>query len=180
MTAPEAGPIVYQSELSYFILRNMGVTQFDGHEAILIDFENITQNYKKPLDLTAYASNPEITIDGTAYPLMTYCTDCYPTTHGYLLLWPEGAPEGTLSAATSVTVGLKIARINGGHLDPIVDTRDWTGSLAVSPDGGTLAVYVAVLGDAGAAHLAAVPAPVASAPTPASACRCRTPRPPPA
>lgn len=126
MTAPDAGPIVYQSELSYFILRNMGVTQFDGHEAILIDFENITQNYKKPLDLTAYASNPEITIDGTAYPLMTYCTNCYPTTHGYLLLWPEGAPEGTLSGATSVTVGLKIARINGGHLDPIVDTRDFS------------------------------------------------------
>ena len=126
MVAPDAGPIVYQSELSYFILRNMGVTQFDGHEAILIDFENITQNYKKPLDLTAYASNPEITIDGTAYPLMTYCTNCYPTTHGYLLLWPEGAPEGTLSGATSVTVGLKIARINGGHLDPIVDTRDFS------------------------------------------------------
>lgn len=126
MSAPEAGPIVYQSELSYFILRNMGVTQFDGHEAILLDFENITQNYKKPLDLTAYASNPEITIDGTAYPLMTYCTDCYPTTHGYLLLWPEGAPEGTLSAATSITVGLKIARVNGGHLDPIVDTHDFS------------------------------------------------------
>lgn len=126
MSAPEAGPIVYQSELSYFILRNMGVTEFDGHEAILIDFENITQNYKKPLDLTAYASNPEITIDGTAYPLMTYCTNCYPTTHGYLLLWPEGAPEGTLSNAASVTVGLKIARINGGHLDPIVDTRDFS------------------------------------------------------
>lgn len=126
MSAPEAGPIVYQSELSYFILRNMGVTQFDGHEAILLDFENITQNYIKPLDLTAYASNPEITIDGTAYPLMTYSTNCYPTTHGYLLLWPEGAPEGTLSAATSITVGLKIARINGGHLDPIVDTRDFS------------------------------------------------------
>jgi hypothetical protein len=126
MSAPDAGPIVYQSELSYFILRNMGVTQFDGHEAILFDFENITQNYIKPLDLTAYASNPKITIDGTAYPLMTYSTNCYPTTHGYLLLWPEGAPEGTLSAAKNVTVGLKIARINGGHLDPIVDTRDFT------------------------------------------------------
>lgn len=126
MAAPDAGPIVYQSELSYFILRNMGVTQFDGHEAILFDFENITQNYKKPLDLTAYASNPNITIDGTAYPLKTYCTNCYPTTHGYLLLWPEGAPEGTLSSAASITVGLKIARINGGHLDPIVDTRNFT------------------------------------------------------
>ena len=126
MSAPDAGPIVYQSELSYFILRNMGITQFDGHEAILLDFENITQHYIKPLDLTAYASNPEITIDGTAYPLMTYCTNCYPTTHGYLLLWPEGAPEGTLSGAKSVTVGLKIARINGGRLDPIVDTRDFS------------------------------------------------------
>ena len=129
LSAPEAGPIVYQSELSYFILRNMGVTQFDGHEAILLDFENITQNYKKPLDLTAYASNPEITIDGTAYPLKTYCTNCYPTTRGYLLLWAEGAPEGTLSAATNVTVGLKISRINGGHLDPIVDTRDFSFNL---------------------------------------------------
>jgi len=129
MSAPEAGPIVYQSELSYFILRNMGVTQFDGHEAILLDFENITQNYKKPLDLTAYASNPEITIDGTAFPLKTYCTNCYPATHGYLLLWAEGAPEGTLSSATSVSVGLKISRINGGHLDPIVDTGDFSFSL---------------------------------------------------
>jgi len=129
MSAPDAGPIVYQSELSYFILRNMGVTEFDGHEAILLDFENITQNYIKPLDLTAYASNPEITIDGTAYPLMTYSTNCYPTTHGYLMLWPEGAPEGTLAGATSVTVGLKIARINGGHLDPIVDTRDFSFNL---------------------------------------------------
>ena len=126
---PEAGPTVYQSELSYFILRNMGVTQFDGHEAILLDFENITQNYIKPLDLTGYASNPEITIDGTAYPLKTYCTNCYPTTHGYLLLWAEGAPEGTLSSASSVTVGLKIARINGGHLDPIVDTGDFSFNL---------------------------------------------------
>lgn len=130
MSAPDADPIVYQSELSYFILRNMGITQFDGHEAILLDFENITQHYIKPLDLTAYASNPEITIDGTAYPLMSYCTNCYPTTHGYLLLWPEGAPEGTLSSAKSVTVGLKIARINGGRLDPIVDTHDFTFDLA--------------------------------------------------
>lgn len=129
MAAPEAGPIVYQSELSYFILRNMGLTEFEGHEAILLDFENITQNYIKPLDLTAYASNPDITIDGTAYPLKTYCTNCYPTTHGFILLWPDGAPEGALSSAASVTVGLKIARINGGHLDPIVDTRDFSFNL---------------------------------------------------
>jgi len=126
MSAPEAGPIVYQSELSYFILRNMGVTQYDGHEALLLDFENITQNYKKKLDLTAYASSPRITIDGTAYPLMTYCTNSYPTTHGYILLWADGSPEGTLTNATSVTVDLKIARINAGHLDPIVDTSDVT------------------------------------------------------
>ncbi len=123
---PEAGPIVYQSELSYFIFRNMGVTQIDGHEALLLDFENITQHYIKQLDITAYASNPRITIDGTAYPLMTYCTNCYPTTHGYLLLWPEGAPEGTLTGAKSVSVGLKVSRINAGHLDPIVDTGNFT------------------------------------------------------
>lgn len=129
MSAPEAGPIVYQSELSYFIFRNMGVTEYAGHEAILLDFENITQNYIKPLDITAYASNPKITIDGTAYPLMTYCTNCYPTTHGYLLLWPEGAPEGTLANAASVTIGLKVSRINGGHLDPIVDTGDFSFNL---------------------------------------------------
>ncbi len=126
INAPDAGPIVYQSELSYFILRNMGVTQFEGHEAILLDFENITQNYIKQLDITAYASSPRITVDGTAYPLMTYCTNCYPTTHGYLLLWEDGAPEGTLSAATSVTVALKISRINAGTLDPIVDTGKLT------------------------------------------------------
>lgn len=126
MSAPDAGPVVYQSELSYFILRNMGLTQFDGHEAILLDFENITQNYLKELDITAYASNPNITIDGTSYPLMTYCTNSYPTTHGYLLLWPGDAPEGTLSSASSVTVGLKISRINGGHFDPIVDTGSFT------------------------------------------------------
>ncbi|MEN6637440.1 MAG: hypothetical protein ABFC56_16445 [Clostridiaceae bacterium] len=122
MNAPDAGPIVYQSDLSYFILRNMGITQFEGHEAILLDFENITQNYIKQLDITAYASSPRITVDGAAYPLMTYCTNCYPTTHGYLLLWADGAPEGTLSAATSVICDLKISRINAGTLDPIVDT----------------------------------------------------------
>ncbi len=122
VNAPDAGPIVYQSDLSYFILRNMGITQYDGHEAILLDFENITQNYLKKLDITAYASTPKITVDGTAYPLMTYCTNSYPTTHGYLLLWADGAPEGTLSAAKSVSCDLKISRINAGHLDPIVDT----------------------------------------------------------
>ena len=120
--APDPGPIVYQSDLSYFILRNMGITQFDGHEAILLDFENITQNYIKQLDITAYASNPRFTVDGTVYFLKTYCTNSYPTTHGYILLWADGAPEGTLSAATSIICDLKISRINAGILDPIVDT----------------------------------------------------------
>ena len=120
--APDPGPIVYQSDLSYFILRNMGITQFDGHEAILLDFENITQNYIKQLDITAYASNPRFTVDGTVYFLKTYCTNSYPTTHGYILLWADGAPEGTLSAATSIICDLKISRINAGTLDPIVDT----------------------------------------------------------
>jgi hypothetical protein len=62
------------------------VTQYDGHEALLLDFENITQDYINSWIFTAYASNPRITNDGTAYTLMTYCTNCYPTTHGYLLL----------------------------------------------------------------------------------------------
>ena len=114
MSAPDAGPVVYQSVLSYCILRNMGVTQFDDHEAILLDLENITQNYLKMLDITAYPSDPSILVDGTAYPLMTYCTNAYPATHGYLLLWPEGAPEGTLAGASSVSVCLKVSRINGG------------------------------------------------------------------
>ena len=122
VNAPDAGPIVYQSELSYFVLRNMGITQYDGHEAILLDFENTTQNYIKQLDITAYASNPRFTVDGTVYFLKTYCTNSYPTTHGYLLLWADGAPEGTLSAATSIRCDLKISRINAGSLDPIVDT----------------------------------------------------------
>lgn len=126
MSAPDAGPVVYQSELAYCILRSMGVTEFEGHEAILLDFENVTQNYIKTLDITAYPSNPNIIVDGTSYPLMTYCTNAYPTTHGYLLLWPEDAPEGTLANASSVTVCLKVSRINGGHLDPIVDTGDFT------------------------------------------------------
>lgn len=130
MSAPDAGPIVYQSELAYVILRNMGLTQFNGHEAVLLDFENITQNYIKTLDITAYPSNPNIIVDGTAYPLMTYCTNAYPTTHGYVLLWPEGAPEGTLTNAASVSVCLKISRINAGHFDPIVDTGNFTIDLA--------------------------------------------------
>ena len=122
VNAPDAGPIVYQSDLSYFILRNMGITQFEGHEAILLDFENITQNYIKKLDITAYASNPRFTVDGAVYFLKTYCTNSYPTTHGYILLWADGAPEGTLSAATSIRCDLKISRINAGSFDPIVDT----------------------------------------------------------
>ena len=130
LDAPEAGSIVYQSELSYFILRNMGVTEYDGHEALLLDFENITQNYIKTLDLTAYASSPNIVIDGVSYRLSTYCTNSFPGTHGYILLWPEGAPDDALSTAKSVDVHLKISRINGGHLDPIVDTGIFTIDLA--------------------------------------------------
>ncbi len=130
LDAPEAGSIVYQSELSYFILRNMGVTEYDGHEALLLDFENITQNYIKTLDLTAYASSPNIVIDGVSYRLSTYCTNSFPGTHGYILLWPEGAPDDALSTAKSVDVRLKISRINGGHLDPIVDTGIFTIDLA--------------------------------------------------
>lgn len=126
VNAPDAGPIVYQSELSYFILRNMGVTTYDGHEALLFDFENITQNYIKTLDITAYSDLPKMSVDGTAYPIATYCTYSFPGTHGYILIWPEGAPEGTLSNASSVSLRLKVSRINGGHFDPIVDTNTLT------------------------------------------------------
>ncbi|MPN62779.1 hypothetical protein SDC9_210532 [bioreactor metagenome] len=107
-------------------MRNKGIIEFEGHEAILLDLENTTQNNGTLLNVTASASNPIITIDGTPYPLMTYCTSTYPATHGYLLLWPDGAPEGTLSRATSVTIGLRLSRINGGKLEPILDTQDFS------------------------------------------------------
>ncbi len=42
------------------------------------------------------------------------------------MLWPEGAPEGTLSNAASASARLKIARINAGRLDPIQDTGTFT------------------------------------------------------
>lgn len=122
LAAPDPGPIVYQSPLAYCILRNMGVIQFQGHEAILLDYENITQNYIKLLDLTAFPSSTVITVDGTDYTLDMYCTYSFPTTHGYIMLWPDGAPDGTLSNAASATVRLKIARIHAGNLDPIQDT----------------------------------------------------------
>lgn len=122
LAAPDPGPIVYQSELAYCVLRNMGVIQFEGHEAILLDYENVTQNYIKQLDLTAFPSSAIITVDGTDYTLGMYCTYSFPTTHGYIMLWPEDAPDGTLSNATSATARLKIARIHAGNLDPIQDT----------------------------------------------------------
>jgi hypothetical protein len=122
LDAPDPGTIVYQSELAYCVLRNMGVIQFQGHEAILLDYENVTQNYIKQLDLTAFPSSTLITVDGVDYTLGLYCTYSFPTTHGYIMLWPEGAPEGTLSGAASATVRLKIARIHAGNLDPIQDT----------------------------------------------------------
>lgn len=126
VSAPDPGPIVYQTELEYCILRYAGITEYDGHEAILLDFENISQNYKKLLDMTAAPSDTHITIDGTAYPLGMHVTYAFPTTHGYILLWPEGAPDGTLSAAASASVRLKIDRINAGHYDPIADTGNFT------------------------------------------------------
>ena len=57
---------------------------------------------------------------------MTYCTNAYPATHGCLLLWPDGAPEGTLTNAKSVTIGLRISRINGGKLEPVLDTQNFS------------------------------------------------------
>ena len=126
LNAPDPGPIVYQSELAYCVLRNMGVVQFQGHEAILLDYENVTQNYIKLLDLTAFPSSTLINIDGTDYTLDMYCTYSFPTTHGYIMLWPDGAPDGTLSGASSATVRLKIARIHAGNLDPIQDTGMFT------------------------------------------------------
>lgn len=126
VAAPDPGPIVYQSELEYCILKYMGLITFEGHEAILLDFENVSQNYIKKLDMTAFGAIQTITVDGVDYPLGIYCTYAFPTTHGYIMLWPEGAPEGTLSNAASASARLKIARINAGRLDPIQDTGTFT------------------------------------------------------
>ena len=126
ISAPDPGPVVYRTELEYCILRYMGITQYDGHEAILLDFENISQNYKKKLDMTATVSDKFMTIDGVQYPLGIFVTYAFPTTHGSILLWPEGAPEGALSAAASAVVRLKIDRINAGFYDPIDDTGEFT------------------------------------------------------
>ncbi|MCE5190002.1 MAG: hypothetical protein LLF75_12595 [Eubacteriales bacterium] len=126
LNAPDPGPIVYQSKLAYCVLRNMGVIQFQGHEAILLDYENVTQNYIKLLDLTAFPISPLINIDGTDYTLGLYCTYSFPNTHGYIMLWPEDAPEGTLSNAGSATVRINITRIHAGHFDPIQDTGMFT------------------------------------------------------
>lgn len=126
LSAPDPGPIVYQSELAYCVLRYMGVIEFQGHEAILLDYENVTQNYIKLLDLTAFPISTRINIDGTDYTLGMHCTYSFPTTHGYIILWAEDAPEGALSGANSATVRLNITRIHAGHFDPIQDTGMFT------------------------------------------------------
>ncbi len=126
ISAEDTSPIVYQSALPYCILRNKGIISYQGHEAILLDLENTSQNNGTLLNITASASQPEITIDGTLYPLKTECTGTYPATHGYLLLWPDGAPEGTLANAKSVTIGLRLSRVNGGKLEPILDTQNFS------------------------------------------------------
>lgn len=120
--APDPGPIVYQSKLAYCILRYAGIIQFEGHEAILLDYENVTQNYIKLLDLTAFPISPLINIDGTNYQLGMRCTNSFPNSHGSILLWAKDAPEGTLASAGSATVRLNITRIHAGHFDPIQDT----------------------------------------------------------
>lgn len=126
LDAPDPGPIVYQSKLAYCILRYMGVVQFREHEAILLDYENVTQNYIKLLDLTAFPISALINVDGTDYTLGMECTYSFPNTHGYIILWAEDAPEGTLSSASSATVRLNITRIHAGHFDPIQDTGMFT------------------------------------------------------
>jgi len=124
--APDPGPIVYQSKLAYCILRYSGIIQFEGHEAILLDYENVTQNYIKLLDLTAFPISPLINIDGTDYPLDMHCTYSFPNSHGSIILWAKDAPEGTLANASSATVRLNITRIHAGHFDPIQDTSMFT------------------------------------------------------
>lgn len=124
--APDPGPIVYQSKLAYCILRYSGIIQFEGHEAILLDYENVTQNYIKLLDLTAFPISPLINLDGTDYQLDMHCTYSFPNSHGYIILWAKDAPEGALSSASSATVRLNITRIHAGHFDPIQDTGMFT------------------------------------------------------
>ena len=124
--APDPGPIVYQSKLAYCILRYAGIIQFEGHEAILLDYENVTQNYIKLLDLTAFPISPLINLDGTDYQLDMHCTYSFPNSHGYIILWAKDAPEGTLANASSATVRLNITRIHAGHFDPIQDTSMFT------------------------------------------------------
>ncbi len=92
VSAPDPGPIVYQSELEYCILKYMGIITFEGHEAILLDFENISQNYIKKLDMTAFGAIQTITVDGvTTRWVCTALTLSRPRT-AYIMLWPEGAP----------------------------------------------------------------------------------------
>ncbi len=126
LDASDPDPIVYQSKLAYCILRYSGIIQFEGHEAILLDYENVTQNYIKLLDLTAFPISPLINIDGTDYQLDMHCTYSFPNSHGYIILWAKDAPEGALSSASSATVRLNITRIHAGHFDPIQDTGMFT------------------------------------------------------
>lgn len=114
-------PIIYQDQ--YCVLKNLGVDSAAlGREVLLIDYENITQTYIKTLDLTVQPAYGTCTVDGAEYPLGTYCTYCYPYTHGYMMLWPVGAPEGTLSGAKEITLRLYITRIHSGHYDPVSGT----------------------------------------------------------
>ena len=122
---PEVGPIIFQDE--YCILRYIGIDHDAlGRDAILIDFENITQTYIKTLDLTVIPGYKLMELDGKEYPIAVYPTYCWPYTHGYMLIWPEGAPEGTLASASSAMVWLRITRIHSGHLDPVKSTGHLT------------------------------------------------------
>lgn len=122
---PEVGPIIFQDE--YCILRYIGIDHDAlGRDAILIDFENITQTYIKTLDLTVIPGYKLMELDGKEYPISVYPTYCWPYTHGYMLIWPQNAEDGTLSSASSAMVWLRITRIHSGHLDPVKSTGHMT------------------------------------------------------
>jgi hypothetical protein len=125
---PEVGPIIFQDE--YCILRYIGIDHDAlGRDAILIDFENITQTYIKTLDLTVIPGYKLMELDGKEYPISVYPTYCWPYTHGYMLIWPQNAEDGTLSSASSAMVWLRITRIHSGHLDPVKSTGHMTFNL---------------------------------------------------
>ena len=122
----DESPVVFQDK--YAILRYKGIdeTIFPDKSVILIDLENITQTYIKTMEIIAYPAHATIQLDGTVYPLESDCTYSYPTTHGYLMLWPVGAPEGALQSASEAAVKLKLSRFRSGHLDPVTDTGWFT------------------------------------------------------